>query len=64
MQKHPKTKRLDLRLSEKTDGQLIELQRILTSELGTPISRTKAIEIAISKLLDHFTSNPKQHRLI
>ena len=56
--------RLELRITEKTQGQLIELQRILTSKVGTNITKTEAIEIAIDKLLQSFVNNPQQARLI
>ena len=59
-----KIHRLELRLSEKTKGQLEELQRILTEQLGTRMTKTEAVEIAINSLLDKFSNNPEQCRLI
>lgn len=56
--------RIDLRTTEKTAAQVKELQRILGEKIGTKISQTAAIEIAIDRLLDSYTSNPEQARLI
>lgn len=59
-----KTKRMNLILTEKTDAQIVELQRILSAKIGAPISKTAAIEIAIDKLLQGYAANPEQMRLI
>lgn len=59
-----KTKRMNLILTEKTDAQIAELQRILSAKIGAPISKTAAIEIAIDKLLQGYAANPEQMRLI
>ena len=59
-----KTKRLCLLITEKTEAQIVELQRILSARIGAPISKTAAIEIAIDKLLQSYATNPEQVRLI
>ena len=64
MEKKPKNIRLELRITERANSQIAELQRILTAKLGTPISKTATIEIAVDKLLQSFVNNPEQGRLI
>lgn len=59
-----KTKRMNIAITEKTDAQITELQRILSAKIGAPISKTAAIEIAIDKLLQAYAVNPEQVRLI
>ena len=45
-------------IRRKTKGQLEKLQRILTEQLGTRMTKTEAVEIAINGLLDKFSNNP------
>lgn len=56
--------RIEIKTTEKTAAQITELQRLLSEQIGTKISKTAAIEIAIDKLLDTYTANPEQARLI
>lgn len=56
--------RLNIRITPKAEAQLEELQRILSERLGTRITKTGAIEIAIDRLLDTYKTNPEQARLI
>ena len=64
MQKSLKTNRLEIRISDRTQIQLSELQRILSGKTGLQITKTQAIEMAINSLLENFASNPNQARLI
>lgn len=59
-----KTKRMNIAITEKADAQLAELQRILSAKIGTAVSKTAAIEIAIDRLLQDFAINREQARLI
>lgn len=59
-----KTKRINLAITEKTEAQIAELQRILSAKIGAPLSKTAAIEIAVDKLLQSYATNPEQVRLI
>lgn len=59
-----KTIRLNLRLTERTQGKLAELQRLLSARLGTQVSKTQAIEAAIDQMVEAFNRNPKQNTLI
>lgn len=56
--------RLQLKISGKTAAQLDELQRLLTSRIGTEISKTAAIEIAIDRILESYKAKRDQARLI
>lgn len=64
MSQQTKRVRIDLRTTEKTEAQLEELQRILSGQLGTKISKTATVEIAIDRLLQSYAANPEQARLI
>lgn len=62
--KGARSERVSFRATEKTIGQLTELQRILGSRLGAPVSQGQALAMAVDAMLDRLVSNPAQARLI
>lgn len=59
-----RSERISFRATEKTVNQVSELQRILTSRLGTPVSQGQAVAVAVDAMLESFAANPKQGRLL
>lgn len=56
--------RLQARISEKSAAKLAELQRLLSARMGTDISKTAAIEMAIDLALEQYKARRDQARLI
>ena len=56
--------RLQMRISETTAAKLDELQRLLSGRVGTEITKTAAIEIAIDRMLEAYKAKRDQARLI
>lgn len=63
-EKQKRSERVSFRATEKTVRQVAELQRILTSRLGTPVSQGQAVAAAVDAMLESFAANPKQGRLL
>lgn len=59
-----RSERISFRATEKTVRQVEELQRILTSRLGAPVSQGQAVAAAVDSMLQGFAANPKQGRLL
>lgn len=59
-----KKNRMNFVFSDKTAGQLAELQRVLSAKTGAQLSKTQTLEMAIDLLLDHFARDKQQGRLI
>lgn len=53
-------KQINIKLGEKTLGQLAELRRILTARLGIEVGQTGAIEMAISDTLKRLIGDSSQ----
>lgn len=56
--------RLQARISANTGAKLAELQRLLSARMGTDVSKTAAIEVAIDWALEQFKARRDQARLI
>ena len=63
-QKMQRSEHINIRATQKTVGQLAELQRILGERLGAPVSQGQAIAAAIDSLLERLAAHPEQGRLI
>ena len=62
-EKMPRDQRVSFRATQKTMGQLVELQRILGERLGSPVSQGQAVAMAIDALVASLYANPCQRSL-
>ena len=62
-EKAHRDQRISIRATQKTMGQLTELQRILGERLGSPVSQGQAVAMAIDALVASLYANPGQRSL-